>query len=92
MKAKDYMNSIRSVLETKLIDPNSVYAGKQGHERLARETGYALNGFSEKEQKEIIHSSYSTIYVNKCYLRPLLDVKEWINILCSQKVHKSKFD
>ena len=67
-----------------LLNPDSIYSGKEGHRRLAREVGYALNDFSEKEQKEILHSSYSSIYVIGCNLKPVLDAKEWIELLSSQ--------
>ncbi len=58
---------------------NSLYAARKGHLRLAREIGYALNDFSEKEQKDIIHGSYGMVYVIACNLKPILSAKEWIN-------------
>ena len=55
------------------------YSGKDNHIKFAHETGYALNDFSEEAQNEILHSSYSIIYVRACNLRPLLNAKEWIS-------------
>jgi len=57
---------------------NGLYSGREGHLRLAREIGYALRDFSREEQTEIIKSSYSTIYVRACFLKPILDAKDWI--------------
>lgn len=84
MKAEEYMNNIRNAVGTKLIESECLYSGKDGHIRFAREVGYALNDFGKKEQDEILHGSYSTVYVRACFLKPILDAGEWIKILKSQ--------
>ena len=83
--AKEYLSGMQSAVKKNglLIKPDTIYSGIEGHRRLAREIGFALNDFSKKDQEEIIHSSYSTIYVIGCNLKPLLDAKEWISIMKS---------
>jgi hypothetical protein len=76
--AKDYMHNMRNALGCHLINPDSVYYGKEGHLRFARECGYDLNDFNQQGQDEILHGSYSGIYVIGCHLKPLLDASEWI--------------
>jgi hypothetical protein len=49
--------------------------------KLARETGYALNDFNEHDQCEILRSSYGSVYVRACCLKPLLSAKEWIDMM-----------
>jgi hypothetical protein len=41
-EAKEYMTKMRSVSSRHLNNPNSIYYGKDGHLRFARECGYAL--------------------------------------------------
>lgn len=82
--AKEYMDNIRSAAGTKLIEAEGLYSGKNGHIRFAREVGYALNDFDEKGQREILHDSYSAIYVRACFLKPILNANEWIGLLESQ--------
>lgn len=77
-KANDYMNNIKNALGNKLIEPDGMYEGKEGHLKLAKEVGYALADFNDKEIKHIIGSSYSSIYVIGCYLKPILDAKDWV--------------
>lgn len=83
-KVQQYIYNMRLAALNHLLNPNSIYYGIEGHKRLAREIGYALNDFTEKERQEILHSSYSCIYVIGCNLKPILDAKEWIGILESQ--------
>lgn len=78
-KSNEYMRGIKEACGTELIEPEGLYCGREGHLRLARECGYALNDFTEKEQDNILKSSYSTIYVIACHLKPILDAKEWID-------------
>jgi hypothetical protein len=75
------MDKMHGACGDKLLTPNSLWSGKEGHLRLAREIGYALHDFSVKEQSEILKSSYSKIYVRACGLKPLLNAKEWIKEL-----------
>lgn len=83
-KAQQYLDNMDAAIGDKLINPNSIYFGKEGHKRFARECGYALNDFSEKDRREIVSVSYGKIYVKHCDLRPILDAKEWIGIMNSQ--------
>ena len=81
MTMKEYVSRLTSVIGTMLIDPQSLYSGKDGHIRFAHEVGDALNGFTNDEINEFMHSSYSTIYVKYCNLKPILDAKDWIKHL-----------
>ena len=83
-EARNYLNRMRSAIGDHLINPNSVYYGKNGHLRLARECGYALNDFNNEGQQEILHCSYGQIYVIGCNIKPLLDAKEWITEMSKQ--------
>ena len=82
------MTKMRSAVGRHLNDPDSIYYGKDGHLRLARECGYALNDFCETGQREILSGSYGMIYVIGCNLKPILDAKEWINKMEKGKVRK----
>lgn len=88
MTIKKYMNNIRNAAGTKLVESDGLYSGREGHIRFAYEVGYALNDFGVKEQEEFLHSSYSNVYVRACFLNPILDAKEWINLLQSQIKHR----
>jgi hypothetical protein len=83
-EARQYLNSMRNAIGDHLINPNSIYYGKEGNLRLARECGYALNDFNTEGQQEILHSSYGSIYVIGCNLKPILDAKEWITEMSKQ--------
>ena len=78
-KAKEYLNKMYLAIGDKLVSPDSIYSGKEGHLRLAREMGCALSDFTEQGRDEILKSSYSSIYVRGTNLKPILDAKEWIN-------------
>lgn len=78
-EAEDYMSKMRSAVAQHLNNPNSMYYGKDGHLRLARECGVALNDFNGAGQKAILSGSYGMIYVSGCNLKPILDAKEWIS-------------
>jgi hypothetical protein len=78
-KAKTYLENMDSAITDHLINPESIYSGRAGHLRFAREVGYALNDFSEDDQNDILHSSYSRLYVKHCNLKPVLSAKEWMN-------------
>ncbi len=77
-RVKDYMNKMYIAIGDKLVNPDSVFSGREGHLRMAREIGVALADFTEKEQRELLTSSYSSIYVRGCKLKPILNNKEWI--------------
>ena len=83
-KAERYIIKMDKAIGDKLINPDSIYFGKEGHERFARECGYALNDFNESDRKDICSSSYGRLYVKHCNLNPILDAKEWIDIMRSQ--------
>jgi len=82
--AQVYIQNMRNTIGDKLINPDSIYYGEEGHLRFARECGYALNDFDKDGQNEILHGSYSSIYVIGCNLKPILGAKEWIQILTNQ--------
>lgn len=74
--AKKYMFAMRDALQC-LHDPGYLYYGREGHLRLARECGYALDDFTDDAQKVIFQGSYSIIYVTRCALQPILGASEW---------------
>jgi len=78
--AQEYMNRMYQACGTKLIE-DGIYGGRDGHLRLAREIGVALNDFDPAGQAEIRSGSYSAIYVRGCSLKPILDAKEWISAM-----------
>ena len=77
IEAREYLSKMRNAIGDKLVNLDSIYHGKDGNLRLARECGCALNDFNAEGQQEILHSSYSVIYVIGCNLKPILDAKEW---------------
>ena len=83
-KAKKYLDNMDNVMGTLLIEPDSIYSGREGHERFARECGYALNDFDESDRTEIASASYGKLYVKHCNLKPILDAKQWIRIMMTQ--------
>lgn len=89
-RANDYMDNIKNAVGNKLVEPEGMYIGKDGHLRLAREVGYALADFNDKEVKHIKGSSYGNIYVIGCNLKPTLDAKDWIIGL--EEGHKKAID
>lgn len=86
--AERYLDNMDSVLGDQLMNPNSMYSGRKGHERFARECGVALNNFDERDRREICQSSYGKLYVKHCALRPILDTREWTDIMMSQIMKK----
>lgn len=76
-EAECYLSAMAAAIGTKLVEPASLYSGKEGHLRLARECGYALNDFDQEGQRLILSASYSHIYVKSCFLRPILSAKQW---------------
>ena len=83
-EAREYLSKMRNAIGDKLVHPDSIYSGVEGHKRLAREIGPALNDFDKEGQEEILHGSYSTIYVVGCNLKPILDAKEWTREILSR--------
>lgn len=78
-EAENYMSKMRSAARCHLNNPDSIYYGKNGHLRLARECGVALHDFDSAGQKAILAGSYGMIYVSGCNLKPILNAKEWIS-------------
>ncbi len=84
--AQDYMNRMHRACTIHDINrPDSPYYGREGHLRLARETGPSLLDFDEANQNMILSASYGVIYVRACHLKPILDAKEWIAEILSGK-------
>ena len=83
-EAREYLSKMRNAIGDKLVHPDSIYSGVEGHKRLAREIGPALNDFNTEGQQEILHSSYGIIYVIGCNLKPILDAKEWTREILSR--------
>ena len=86
--AKKYLDNMDNAIGTLLIEPDGVYSGREGHERFARECGYALNDFDESDRTEIASASYGKLYVKHCNLKPIFDAKQWIGIMMSQVKHR----
>lgn len=86
-----YLDNLFRALGTKLIDGRPLYSHKEGHLRFARETGYALNDFDEKQQRDILSRIYS-LYVKACSLKPILNAKELITEMKLGKERKMKPD
>ena len=84
LEAQDYIHRVKNAVGRHMIEPNGIYTGRDGHLRLARECGYALNDFNKEGQDEILSASYGGIYVIGCNLKPLLDAKEWIGEMRKQ--------
>lgn len=83
-EARNYMHEMGQAVMQHLLKEEGLYSNRDGHLRLARECGYALNDFTSEGQREILHGSYGQIYVIGCNLKPLLDASEWINEMRSQ--------
>lgn len=78
-EAEEYMQNMRSAVVQHLNNSDSIYFGREGHLRLARECGVVLNDFNEAGQRTILSGSYGMIYVTGCNLKPILNAKEWIS-------------
>lgn len=84
-KAREYLFEMRSAIRKQLRNCLWIYGSWEGHLRLARECGFALNDFNVDGQREILMASYSIIYVTGCNLKPILSAKEWRAGLMSRK-------
>lgn len=76
--ASEYTDAIRQSASRHCIEEDGIYYGKDGALRLAREYGYGLLDFSEKDAREELRSSYGKICVICFNLKPPIDAKEWI--------------
>lgn len=81
MTVQEYTNNLYNALCIFKSNNNgySIYEGKEGCLRLAREYGYGLRDFAENDVKKIISSTYSMLCVRFYDLKPPIDAKEWFN-------------
>lgn len=56
-EANNYMSKMRSAVLQHLNNPDSIYYGRDGHLRLARECGYALNDFDEAGKRKFFQEA-----------------------------------
>ena len=83
-QAKIYIHNMRQAASCVLLGDNLCYKGKEGHLRLAREVGYALNDFDEEAQNEIIHSSYKLrrkTHTLACGMKVAFSMKNYISTI-----------
>lgn len=81
--ALNYLDSMDRAIGCQLL-PGGAYEGREGHEKFARECGYALNDFCRADRKEIVPASYGKLYVKHCGQEPVLGAKEWASIMYAQ--------
>lgn len=80
ISAQEYTDNLLNALNIYINNNQGygLYEGEEGCLRLAREYGYGLKDYSEKEQLNIIHNSYSSLCVIFYNLKPPINAKEWI--------------
>ena len=78
MTAREYTDALVPAIIRHCLEDNGIYRGKDGALRLAREYGYGLTNFAEKEAKEELQSSYSRLCVRAYNLKPPIDNREWV--------------
>ena len=80
MTAIEYTREVGLALASSIgrFGQDSPYYGRDGCMRLAREYGYGLRGYAEKEAVDALRSSYSLICVIGYNLKPPVDAKEWV--------------
>lgn len=84
MTAEDYIKSLEPIL-ARHFAPSQIYHGLAGALRLAREVGYGLARFPEKERKHIIGSLYSRLLVRFTMTSGVpIDAKPWLTELKTQ--------
>jgi len=87
MNVEEYMQKIRSSLRTvgarQLYFPMNKNERREGIMRLAREFGYGLSPYSEKEIGDIISSTYGLLVVSNCFdsIGPQIDNATWIKTI-----------
>ncbi len=82
--AIEYTKEVGKSLTIHLGRGGNLYEGKEGCLRLAREYGYGLRDYPEKERKDAISSSYSIIVVKGYNLKPPVDAKDWFKEIYTQ--------
>jgi len=78
MNIREYEFNLYNALMRNYGELRKIYAGVEGAKQLAREIGYALRDYSEKEAVEFTKSSYSAIAVRFYNFHPPVNAKEWI--------------
>lgn len=79
ISAIEYTRELGQALRIQLANnPDGLYAGREGAMRLAREYGYGLADYPEKEAFDALGRSYGMICVIGYDLKPPLDAKDWV--------------
>ena len=79
ISAVEYTRELGQALRVHLAnDPTGLYSGREGALRLAREYGYGLADYSDKEAFDALGRSYGLICVIGYDLKPPVDAKEWV--------------
>lgn len=80
ISAREYTEKLLSALHVYINNNQGygLYEGKEGCLRLAREYGYGLKDYVEKERFDMVQSSYSILCVRVYNLKPPVDAKLWI--------------
>ena len=79
ISAIDYTRELGLALRIQVArDPTGPYSGREGALRLAREYGYGLAEYPEKEAFDALGRSYGMICVIGYDLKPPLDAKDWV--------------
>ena len=79
MLADEYIENLSHALMVyKGRNGYGIYEGIDGCKRLARELGYGLKDYSEKERNDVLQNSYSVICVRFYGLKPPISAKEWV--------------
>lgn len=76
---QQWMSSIARTVIHLCYSPGDMYFGPEGCKRFARECGYAIPDFTldEKEQDNLISSTYSAICVIAYRLNPPVNANKW---------------
>lgn len=78
ISAKEYISNLYEALMIyKGRNGYGAYEGREGCLRLAREFGYGLKDYNEKERKEALQASYGMICVRFYDLKPPISAKQW---------------
>ena len=78
---EEYIKALEKSL-VRHFAPGAIYHGKEGAMRLAREVGYGLASYSDKEISDIRSSLYSRILIRFTFTSSTgvpVDLKPWLN-------------
>jgi hypothetical protein len=78
MTAREYTEDLYKSAMWHCLNSTGLFYGKEGALKLAKEYGYGLACFPEKEAKEELQSSYSRLCVRAYNLKPPIDNREWV--------------